>query len=144
MSDVIIMDAICKDMVFVRDSGEENNQFQQAVGDTMETMGASFLKDRVVEKSKKYSQYYRQLVHKKTINGTIHLITGADKKEREALISTEQTGRKDGWKFPSWEKQTRQTCTVYNGFGIHTEMFNTANMEKNAEIIKKILNNLNS
>jgi len=75
-----------------------------------------------MRKMESYANYLGGLEHRGVLGAEIHLITGIDRKARG-----------------DWDRFTTKGCTVYEGFGRHIEMVNPGFLEKNAEIIRKII-----
>jgi thioesterase domain-containing protein len=107
-------------------------------------MGIAFLKEEIVNKTRRYSHYYWNLINRGTVHANIHSIEAEDKKEREARIRAAEKGssRKGNPAFPGWEKHTLNKCIVYQGAGTHLEMFAPPFLEKNAAVINNILKNI--
>jgi|GEM_PF-794143 len=144
VSDIIMMDAFFKDIKFFHSSGEENNRFHHAVEAAVTSMGIAFLKEEIVNKTKRYSHYYWNLINQGMVQANIHSIEAEDKKEREARIRAAEKGssQKGNPAFPGWEKHTLNKCIVYQGSGSHIEMFAPPFLEKNATLINNILKKL--
>ncbi len=136
---VILLDAFAKDFIFSHGTAEENHSFQQMVKEAMESFGLAFLKQEVVAKLKHYSLFYNQLVNRGGLNAPIYSITAANHQQREHEIIAKETGKPGSRQFPPWDQYTRQSCHIYKGFGTHVDMFNPGFVEKNAEIVQKIL-----
>ncbi len=142
VSAIIMLDTFPKDFPFSYGITDEHPSFQNAVGEAMTSMGLAFLKEEVKEKSNHYSLYYNQLVNRGTVHAAIYSITAVDRQDREYKIIAKETGKPGSRQFPAWEKYTRSTCHRCRGFGTHVNMFTPGKVEKNAELMINILNQL--
>ncbi len=104
---------------------EDGTEFQRLVGEQLEALGMAFFKEKVAVKMEQYEAYNNALTHLEPIKANVHLIVSAQ-------------ARKEN-RPPNWDKHTTGSFTVYNGFGNHLDMFKTGPLERNVDIIKKIL-----
>ncbi|MDQ1350662.1 MAG: hypothetical protein QG657_964 [Acidobacteriota bacterium] len=99
------------------------------IDEYLEKVGAAFLRERILKKSGKYLEYYLGLEKLEVINANVHLIT-----------SGEDT---DNWNpgrdINCWRKITNRDYRVHRGYGRHQAMLDPGAVEKNARIIRKIL-----
>jgi len=119
---LILLDAYAnREDAGITDRKAQEN-YENFVKRNLSAMGLSFLEDRVMRKMESYANYLGGLEHRGVLGAEIHLITGIDRKARG-----------------DWDRFTTKGCTVYEGFGRHIEMVNPGFLEKNAEIIRKII-----
>ncbi|KRT88203.1 non-ribosomal peptide synthetase [Bacillus paralicheniformis] len=88
------------------------------------------LREAVIKKTANYQKYWAQLINGGQINANIHFI--------EAGIQTDQIDR---FILQKWADATTRNYQEYKGAGPHQDMFETAFLSKNAEIIQHILTN---
>jgi acyl carrier protein len=107
--------------------------YYRTLDDFLERSDAMFLKEKVKTKSLKYMKY--NLYDKKRlekVNANIHLILSEDAQNNEQLDKK------------SWDKLTKNRSLIYKGLGTHVGMIDPGTIEKNAEIIKEILQGIES
>jgi acyl transferase domain-containing protein/acyl carrier protein len=96
------------------------------------------LREDIRRQIRDYYCYANTLVSKGTINSRIHLIRGTDRSKEEAFVlnsfSDEQASA-----FPDFRGLTRNTYIEYDGYGVHADMLDGANLKKNAAIVAGIL-----
>ena len=107
-----------------REAAGEDTQdnYTRFIETRMNTLGLSFLKERVLEKMQKYARFLNGMEHREILKAKIHLITAADRK-----IDSD------------WNLLTVGGFERYQGYGRHIEMLNPGFLEKNAAIIENIL-----
>ncbi len=97
-------------------------KYENYIKTNLKAMGLSFLEDRVMRKMESYACFLEGLEHRGVLETELHLITGIDRKVEG-----------------DWDRFTSNGCTVYDGFGKHIEMLSSGYLEKNAEIVRKII-----
>ncbi|HLP57898.1 MAG TPA: thioesterase domain-containing protein, partial [Candidatus Deferrimicrobium sp.] len=95
----------------------------------MDDYGIGYLKERVKKKSIKYLEYTRGLNEFSVIHANVHLILAEGSQDIEAID------------LKYLEKLTTKQVITYKGFGSHRGMFEPGPLGKNADLIKKILDN---
>jgi amino acid adenylation domain-containing protein len=95
----------------------------------LKDLNAEFLMEKVIEKTLKYKEYRMGVTRVEKINANIHLILAED-----TLQSTDVDIDPH-----CWDKLTTKPSRIYNGWGDHRHMLMGRALEKNGEIIKKIL-----
>ncbi|UCH95536.1 MAG: amino acid adenylation domain-containing protein [Candidatus Aminicenantes bacterium] len=129
MAGIIFLDCFFQEDLVL---DEEYYRFHnQAIGKAIDDMGLTFLKDKVIKKSRKYMQYCERRHSLEKIHTNVHLILS-------------EHAQKMHWSGECWEKLTQGKVTTYNGFGHHREVFFPGTIQKQAEIISKILEKINN
>jgi thioesterase domain-containing protein len=82
---------------------------------------------KVRKKVEKYSNYLRNTSTLQVIQANVHLILSED---------TQNNSEAD---IRCWDQLTTKPVLIYNGFGSHRSMFSPGPLEKNVDLIKKIL-----
>jgi len=109
---------------------DDFNVIVNFIDEQLKEYGVTFLKDQVLEKTKKYIDYLFSFNRLETINSNINLILSeTPRSEREKRC---------------WEKYTTKTAAIYQGFGFHQAMLASGALEKNAAIVRGILNKIES
>ena len=139
VTDIIMMDSFSRQVTFKLGTPEQSNIFYSNLGKYMERMGIGFLKEKVIKKSKKYTHYHENSITRGKINANIHLITSTDRKQRETQLKITEPGKENTVLSTGWEQYTTRDYFIYPGIGEHEQMLNPVILEKNAEIIKEIL-----
>ncbi|MED1741238.1 amino acid adenylation domain-containing protein [Bacillus swezeyi] len=119
VSDLIIVDAYQKKQVLP----------PQPSSASAETVPAH-LREAVIKKTTNYQKYWTQLINDGQVDANIHFIG--------AGIQTEQGGT---IALQKWADATTRSYQAYKGAGQHQDMFETAFLSKNAEIIQQIITN---
>ena len=122
VSDIILMDSFWprenRD-VEVRESVTKN------IEKYLEDVGVGFLKEKILGRVKKYRRYFTNRERLDVVNANVHLILSEE--------------NKDTPKARCWDQFTTKTARTYQGFGSHDEMPDPGHVEKNAEIIREIV-----
>jgi thioesterase domain-containing protein len=134
VSDIILSDSSFEKEQKLDDEGyeEECKGFIAQVEKLLEQLGVEFLKEKVRKKVKKYFHYYRNVNTLEVINANLHLIISEETQERESV------------NLQCWDEFTTKPVMIYNGFGRHENMVSPGALEKNAELIRKILDRIES
>ncbi len=140
VSAVIIMDSFSRPVKFRLGTQGQLEEYFDNLGKDIERMGLGFLKEEVIHKSRKYIQYLDDSVTRGAINADLHLITAADRKEREQHIIIEENTNKKMAPDTGWKTYTQRNYFVYPGAGEHHRILDPDFLKKNANIIKGILN----
>jgi thioesterase domain-containing protein len=109
---------------------EENLVIDRNMDQLLERWGVTSIKEKMLEKTRKYMKYYRNIIHLDKINAVVH------------LILTEGAQKYEYVDFKCWDKLSTKNSIIYHGFGQHQLMFAPGPLEKNAEIMRKILNKI--
>ncbi|HLP61339.1 MAG TPA: phosphopantetheine-binding protein, partial [Candidatus Deferrimicrobium sp.] len=129
VSDIILADCFWdKNELNENEEGGEN-KFMLNLEKQMDEYGIGYLKEKVRKKNKLYYEYLRDLNQLDAIHANVHLIISEESQNRVSLDRN------------CWHELSK-TVITYNGFGKHNLMFNEGPLEKNAELIKKILNKI--
>jgi thioesterase domain-containing protein len=127
VSDIILLDSFFtgnKKEVFTR---EELDDWYEGIEKYLEEIGADLLKEKVLERTEKYLSYYENTTQLEVINATVH------------LILSEESLNKEMYNPRCWDQLTGKTSVIYQGFGGHNDMLSPGSLEKNAGIIREIL-----
>jgi thioesterase domain-containing protein len=124
---VIMMDSFPKDSRFSQETADENQSFKKVVTGAMGNYGLEFLKEEVVGKLNHYAHYFNHLENRGKVNADIY------------FVIAEETEKPANRPLADWEEYTQNTCYIFHGFGKHVDMFNPGYVEKNAAVIKAIL-----
>jgi fengycin family lipopeptide synthetase D len=130
VSDIILVDSLFSKnkIVDAQEYEEEKLKSMLEVEQYLGKMGIEFLKEKVRKKIEQYLNYFRNTVTFGVIHANVHLITSEDTQGNSEID------------IRCWDEFTTKTVSIYNGFGSHGEMFAPGLLEKNAGIIRKILN----
>jgi tyrocidine synthetase-3 len=124
VSDIIILDSYRKVTPFLYgESREWEQQYFYKKTLQMESLGIGFLKEKMVKKANKYARCSEKIRNFGIIKANIHLIRSENPDQLKH----------------DWENASSSRYFTYKGFGIHMNMLNPGYVEKNAEIINKIL-----
>jgi amino acid adenylation domain-containing protein len=130
VSDIIFFDCFFIENItpreFVR---EEQGAVYQGIDDLLESLQLTSLKEKVLEKTFKNMEYYESITHLEKINANVHLV----------LSENNQNQNDEDSYTNCWKHLTSKNYTIYNGFGRHPQMFDFGFLEKNAEIMRGIL-----
>jgi iturin family lipopeptide synthetase C len=113
---------------------EYMKNYYKYIDDFLETWNAVFLKDEVIEKTTNYMNYCNSVTHLEKVNANIHLIRSEQAREYAA--------QDWHWNPNCWNELTSKRYLIYQGWGKHAKMLDFGALEKNIEIIKKILNKI--
>jgi thioesterase domain-containing protein len=94
----------------------------------LEDLGVGFLKEKILGRVKKYRRYFTNQERLEVVNAYVHLILSEE--------------NRDTHKARCWDQFTAKTSRIYQGFGSHDEMLDAGHVEKNAEIIREILDKI--
>ncbi|HLP48742.1 MAG TPA: amino acid adenylation domain-containing protein [Candidatus Kapabacteria bacterium] len=108
------------------------NRFIIEIEKYMDHSGIGYLKEKVRKRAKMYLEYLQNLNKFEGIHSNVHLIIS------EQMWDDETSDRN------CWDELTDKPVMIYNGFGSHIRMFSEEPLEKNAELIKKILDRIES
>ncbi|NIM14695.1 MAG: AMP-binding protein [Candidatus Aminicenantes bacterium] len=97
------------------------NDFRNAL---IELKG-EFMTEKALRRVKNYQTFFARLDDFEPVDAPIHFIKAEDKAEMSEPLG--------------WERLTTKEYRVYNGFGKHEDMLSPAYVERNAEVIRKIL-----
>jgi len=141
VSDIIILDSSYRlePLIFPSDRSRDNdNNFLDRLHAAMDQFGLGHLKEKLAEKMDKYFVYHHQQVESGKVNAHIHLITSANREEKQAQIKNQnpQVREKLDWQGAGASR------SFYEGFGPHENMISVEYVEKNAAIIQNILNEI--
>jgi amino acid adenylation domain-containing protein len=139
VSDVIIMDSFCRPVTCQLGTAEELDRFLDNLAERMERMGLGFLKEKAIAKARNYTHYHERSVDRGVVSANLHLLTSTDRPQRESQLTITGPWPQDVPLSTSWEQHTSGDYFVYPGAGKHVQMLEPGNLEKNAEIIAKIL-----
>lgn len=104
----------------------------EVMGKHMDRMGLSFLKEKVIKKSIKFMEYCSKIERLDKINANVHLILS-------------EVARNSKTKNPRcWDTLTSKMSLNYNGHGTHQSILDPGNVEPNAEILRDILERIES
>ncbi|HLP61102.1 MAG TPA: amino acid adenylation domain-containing protein, partial [Candidatus Deferrimicrobium sp.] len=132
VSDIILADSFL-DKVEIKNEGEQKKEYENYINGIkflekqMDEYGIGYLKAKVLEKNTKYLEYIRGLNKFAVIHANLHLLFSEE-------LQADETIERD-----CWNEFTTKKIMIYNGFGNHNFMFDGESLEKNAELIKKIL-----
>jgi amino acid adenylation domain-containing protein len=131
VSDIILADSFLdKNELNPIESGalEKNrNDFISHIEKQMDLYGIGFLKEKVRQKNQSYFEYLQNLDLYKAIHANVHVILSRESQDNTSVDKE------------CWNTLTTKPVQVHNGFGNHELMFNKEYLEKNAEVIRKIL-----
>ncbi len=107
---------------------EEIDTWLNEIGKYLEGLGAGHLKEKVLATAQKYTAYSQNITHLPVVNAKIHLILSEE--NRGSSLSG------------CWDPFTTKGTVLYQGSGAHLKMFVPGYLEKNAEILRKILDKI--
>jgi amino acid adenylation domain-containing protein len=130
VSDIILMDSYSRRETRNRQLLEEIEQeFNEELKESMIQLGLESMIPRVMETKEKYRQYYESPIESpmdlKTVKAEIHLIRAEDKRGKKGYIG--------------WDAYTEAENRYYDGYGNHRDMLAPGTLEKNAQLIRDIL-----
>ncbi|MDQ1350096.1 MAG: hypothetical protein QG657_397, partial [Acidobacteriota bacterium] len=131
VSDIIMVDSLLRENITTDEEklAEMRNELIQDVQEALEEQGVEFVLEEVKKKAKKYTNYISHTGELGVIHAKVHLIL-SENIQNNPKIDIE-----------CWDKRTTNRVKIYNGFGNHSEMLiQGLPLEKNAELIKTILN----
>ena len=128
VSDLIFLDCIFTGKGSEQSAKPMKQQVMSQVAETLNQMGVSFLKDWVVKKIEKYMAFEASKTDLEVVQANIH------------LILSEETGNSPLSRC--WDRYTTKKSLLYRGFGRHSEMLSPGFLERNAQLIREILENL--
>ncbi len=129
VSDIVFADSLFAENLAIDLTEEYLKEFRSGVEDFLKGMNAEFLLEKVFAKAKKYMEYWNTIVTLEKVNANIHLILSEEvQQSTESYIDPH-----------CWDKLTIKTSRIYNGWGGHRDMLAGWALEKNIDIIKKIL-----
>ena len=99
--------------------------FYHGIRNTLSDMTGGSLTEKVIEKIKNYGLFFDSMTEFEPVHAAIHLIRAEDKEDLYQPLG--------------WEKLALNKYKVYRGFGTHEQMLNPGYIEKNSELISKIL-----
>jgi fengycin family lipopeptide synthetase D len=141
-ADVIMLDTVKKTKIRQLSAAEKANILElhlSGIRDFIKSFAVEFLEDAVVERVKEYMEYRLPLVNAGKIHANIHLIL-EDRKTHPDEIEFRYCNQED--QCHQWQDSTYNDLLIYQGAGKHEEMITTTSFEKNATIIKNILDNI--
>jgi amino acid adenylation domain-containing protein len=109
---------------------------REVMADFMDRWGLPFLKEKVITKSEKYMKYIGSIDHLEKINTTVHLLLTEEFRNSEHLHSNSNTN--------CWDIVSSKKSLTYEILGTHHSALSPGTVEKNAEVIKKILDQIES
>jgi amino acid adenylation domain-containing protein len=133
VSDLIFIDSNLKienELLSESEFNKNLETYATAASEYLKPYGLESVKNKVIEKVAKYLNYFHNLKNIGIVNANIHLITNEEKRGKEESASTPSV---------SWEKLTKNNFKIYPGYGEHPAMLSDGYIEKNIEILKKIL-----
>jgi acyl carrier protein len=126
VSDIIILDTYIRVPRQTEQEKEaETAEFYQGIEKGIEYLGLQHMQQKIMDTVKKYIRYHDSLELCGKVNSLIHLIQAEDKKGKEGFVG--------------WGDFTSNREIVYEGYGVHQEMLAPGFIEKNVEVINKIL-----
>jgi acyl carrier protein len=136
VSDIIFIDCLFSPVEEDKEIGEEFlMRFGRIVEENLENLGAMFLKDKVMNKAISYMNYCTSVTRLEVVNAEIHLIL------TQSILELESVNKYVNPRC--WDNLTAKKVVTYHGFGTHRHVFIHGSLEKNAEIVGKILENSN-
>jgi thioesterase domain-containing protein/acyl carrier protein len=127
VSDVILIDChMVKEKIADPENGDDDISIEEYVEKKLKSQGMEFLREKVLNKIRKYIDYCKNFKGDGVMNANIHLILSENNSAMSEIIR-------------SWSTATNKTFLTYQGFGKHADMLNGGFIQKNAEIVKKIL-----
>ncbi|MCU0287155.1 MAG: amino acid adenylation domain-containing protein, partial [Acidobacteria bacterium] len=108
------------------------NEFISNIENEMDKAGIGYLKEKVRKKTKMYLEYLHHLNKFEGIHSNVHLII-AERIPGDLVMD-----------HSCWDELTDKPVMIHNGFGRHDRMFSKGPVEKNAELLKKILDRIDS
>lgn len=125
VSDIIMLDSYRRKKQ-PEVSKKELERFEKEFSRQLETrIPSASITKKIMDKSKKYYCYLKNLTNEGIINANIHFIS-----------SVRTDNQKD---TPEWDVMTNKEYLIYQGAGTHYEMLDSDFVEKNMEIIKRIV-----
>ncbi|MCX6584764.1 MAG: amino acid adenylation domain-containing protein [Candidatus Aminicenantes bacterium] len=129
VSAIVFADSLFAENVVIELTEEYLVEFRTGVEDFLKAMKAEFLLEKVFAKAKKYMEYWNTIAALEKVNANVHLILSEEARHStEVFIDSH-----------CWDKLTTKSSRIYNGWGGHRDMLGGWALEKNIEIIKKIL-----
>jgi len=146
VSDIVLFDSYWKDTIIERTREEmeqDIDQLFEEIGENTELFNMTkedfqvYLQDETIRKkfvdnTIQYLQYHYQLIHTGSTKASIHLIQSADADEAGEAVQAAE------WNQAAWTESSGRLL-VYQGQGIHSRMLSVENIEKNADILVNIL-----
>jgi amino acid adenylation domain-containing protein len=106
--------------------GERETGFINQIEKSMEELGLLFYTDKVKKTMLAYTGYNKEVSHLDLVNAHVHFILSEENRDQE-------------WAW-DWKRFTRQSFTLYQGFGGHEDMLMPGpSLDKNAVLIEEIL-----
>jgi fengycin family lipopeptide synthetase D len=141
VSDIIFLDS-AKSFVLIEEESEDakklaEQQDKEFIEENEKLIKGMFgdnqaVIEKAIERMRNYHKYTRSVINSGQINSNIHLI-----------ISQQQDNEGEADLCEGWREATTGEFKVYNGFGSHFDMLSTGYIDKNAAIIKEILEEIN-
>ncbi|TKH36518.1 non-ribosomal peptide synthetase [Paenibacillus polymyxa] len=141
VSDIIFLDS-AKSFVLIEEESEDakklaEQQDKEFIEENEKLIKGMFgdnqaVIEKAIERMRNYHKYTRSVINSGQINSNIHLI-----------ISQQQDNEGEADLSEGWREATTGEFKVYNGFGSHFDMLSTGYIDKNAAIIKEILEEIN-
>jgi fengycin family lipopeptide synthetase D len=107
---------------------------QEIAAEFLEHVTSQVLREKALIRMREYRRFIGESVESGAIQGDIHLIVAPNSKDfvhspTGAVIAT----------LPGWKEMTRGCFRAYAGDGDHREMLTPPYLERNVELLKKIL-----
>jgi amino acid adenylation domain-containing protein len=129
VSDIIFADCFLSENLSKYAFTQEHLQeYYGIVEENLERWGLADLKQKVINRTRKYIEYIEEVTHLEAVNANIHLVLSDD-------------NRKSQW-VHCWDDYTGRASLRYHGVGQHQRMFRGEALEKNAQVVKKILDSM--
>jgi len=131
VSDIILLDSFWPEPAIsagTGGTGDTNSPLTQMVGKYLQDLGMETLKNSAVEKMRKYKVYWSAPYRPEKVKANIHLILAGP------LRVTDRDG--------CWRPFTTGGYWEYQGEGEHAAMLTAAYLEKNAGILREILDKI--
>lgn len=130
VSDIILLDCHRAEINLSDEEFEASYKILlEDVERNMEYLQVEFLKERVMDRMKKYALYNKIIEPFEVLDTTIHQVKSPETKEIKEKVD--------------WGDLTRKECINYEGYGVHRTMLTPGHLEKNVAIIRSILKKQN-
>ncbi|MDQ1353575.1 MAG: hypothetical protein QG657_3881 [Acidobacteriota bacterium] len=129
VSDIILIDSFLFESL---DLDDVKQNFMMEIVEFLGKIGMEYLKEKVLKKIDSYFSYTKNKKVIECINANVHLLSSEEARESEFIS------------FHCWDEFTSKPVLIYNGLGKHNEMFNPDHIVENAQVVRKILNQIES
>jgi thioesterase domain-containing protein len=128
VSDIILFDSFWPEPAISVETGDTDGPLSKMVGKYLHDLGMHSLKNSIIEKMRKYKVYWSAPFRPEVVKANIHLILAESNQDKD--------------RANCWEPFTTGGTLVYQGVGEHAAMLTAGFLEKNAEILREILDNI--